>query len=129
MIKFGTTTGKYRLSVMRQGQHLPGSPFAVHCKAGESKANLKEWKAGRQKEAEQLRRARKLKQQEKKQLQQEKLERRAPSPRINPAEQLQKAYELALAAVRADGGRRADGKHNKRSAAKVHALNQDLMAV
>ena len=134
------TTGKYRLSVMKKGQHLPGSPFTVQCKASESKTNLKEWKAGRQKEAEQLRRARKLKQQEKKQQQQERLERRAPSPRINPAEQLKKAYELALAAVRADargdadsgGGRRADGKQNRRAAARsaqVQALNQDLMAV
>ena len=49
----------------------------MQCKASESKTNLKEWKAGRQKEAEQLRRARKLKQQEKKQQQQEGLERRA----------------------------------------------------
>lgn len=126
-----STTGKYRLSVMRGGQHLAGSPFNVVCKASESKANLKEWKAGRLREADELRRSRKLKQQGKKQLQQERIERRAPSPRINPAEQLQKAYALALAAVRADAGRETKSRSRSASAkaASLQALNKDLMAV
>ena len=128
-----STTGKYRLSVMRAGQHLVGSPFNVVCKAGETKVSLKEWKAGRLREADELRRSRKLKQQGKKQLQQERIERRAPSPRINPAEQLQKAYALALAAVRADGGREPKTRSSSRSAAakaaSLQALNKDLMAV
>ena len=96
-------TGKYRLSVMRAGQHLPGSPFNITAKAGEAKKSLKDWKVERSREAANLRAARKLKQHEKKMLQQEKLERkREPSPRINAAEQLAKAYALALAAARSD---------------------------
>ena len=96
-------TGKYRLSVMRAGQHLPGSPFSISAKAGEAKKSLKDWKVERSREAANLRAARKLKQQEKKTLQQEKLDRkREPSPRINAAEQLAKAYALALAAARSD---------------------------
>jgi hypothetical protein len=128
-----STTGKYRLSVMRAGQHLAGSPYHVVCKTGEAKASLKDWKAGRLREADELRRSRKLKQQGKKQLQQERIERRAPSPRINPREQLNKAFELALAAVRADGGREPKHRPSSRSsaskAASLKALNQDLMAV
>ena len=77
-------TGKYRLSVMHAGSHLPGSPYTVVAKAGVT--GLKDWKASRQREAASLRAARKARDGQRKAPPQ----RREPSPRINPAEQLQR---------------------------------------
>lgn len=95
-----TSTGKYRLTVMRGGQHLPGSPFAVSAKSGAGA--LKDWKATRSREAASLKAARKLKIQERKQSKVEPTSKRPTSPRIVVADQLQLAYALALEAVRSD---------------------------
>jgi hypothetical protein len=95
-------TGKYRLAIMRHGQHLPGSPHALAVEA--AAGTLKDWKAHRQREVSSLRQKRaaakasKCAKPEKK---------REPSPRIVPHEQLQKAYAIALEIAR--GGRGADG--------------------
>lgn len=94
-------TGKYRLSVMHAGSHLPGSPYTVVAKAGVT--GLKDWKASRQREAASLRAARKARDGQRKAPPQ----RREPSPRINPAEQLQKAYAYAMAAIASDRRKRA----------------------
>ena len=86
------SSGKYRLSVMSQSRHLPGSPHALTVKSGGS---LKDWKAKQAKEAADMRERKKQKENERK----APVEKRAPSPRINPQEQLEKAYEQLLAGI------------------------------
>jgi hypothetical protein len=89
------SSGKYRLSIMTQSAHVPGSPFTVVVKAC---GNLKEWKARQAKEAAELKAAR----EERKRERSAPVQKRPASPRIDPAEQLQKAYALALASIRTD---------------------------
>ena len=105
------SSGKYRLSVMRAGSHLPGSPFALVAKP--QTKDLKEWKAERQKEASSLKATRKARERRKRE------EKARPvSPRLpTPYEQLQKAYALALASIG------ASDKDHTRASAVEHELS------
>ena len=86
------SSGKYRLSVMLGGHHVPGSPCTVSAKAGSG--NLKDWKAGRTREAAEMRAQRKEHEGKRK----APLRNRSTSPRLpSPRTQLEKAYALALA--------------------------------
>ena len=113
-----TQSGRYRLAVLRNGQHLPNSPFALSVKA--APGGLKDWKQSRSKEVSSL----KAKRAAAKANIAAKPIRREPSPRISPAEQLQKAYALALSIARGDkkqGGANGSKASSSSTTTAVHA--------
>ena len=114
-----TQSGRYRLAVLRNGQHLPNSPFALSVKA--APGGLKDWKQSRSKEVSSL----KAKRAAAKANIAAKPIRREPSPRISPAEQLQKAYALALSIARGDkkqqGGANGSKASSSSATTAVHA--------
>ena len=91
-----TQTGKYRISVLRHGTPLAGSPYTVVAKA--AAGGLNDWKQKRTTEVSTLRQKRAAV----KASANVPRPPRAPSPRIMIAEQLEKAYELAIEIARRD---------------------------